>query len=200
MLSLLITRIFAWLVLWARSAAAKDVEILILRHEVAVLRRQIITPRPGWPDRALLAALARLLPRVLRCHRIVSPRILLAWHQRLVRKKWTHPPSPTSTVSCEQINLLIPRTAFCLRPLRHPLSGLVQAGLLSQTLEQLPPHHVPGLAHGEVENPTPCTVTGATKTATSSAAGCTSGTVRACSPHAAAAPSPPSPKAAPSAL
>jgi putative transposase len=72
MLYLLITRIFAWLVLLARSSAAKDVEILILRHEVAVLRRQIITPRPGWPDRALLAALARLLPRVLRCHRIVS--------------------------------------------------------------------------------------------------------------------------------
>jgi len=57
MLYLLITRIFAWLVLLVRSSAAKDVEILILRHEVAVLRRQIITPRPGWPDRALLAAL-----------------------------------------------------------------------------------------------------------------------------------------------
>jgi putative transposase len=78
MLYLLITRIFAWLVLLARSSAAKDVEILILRHEVAVLRRQIITPRPGRSDRALLAALARLLPRVLRCHRIVSPRTLLA--------------------------------------------------------------------------------------------------------------------------
>jgi len=72
MLYLLITRIFAWLVLLARSSAAKDVEILILRHEVAVLCRQITTPRPCWPDRALLAALARLLPRVLCCHRIVS--------------------------------------------------------------------------------------------------------------------------------
>jgi hypothetical protein len=77
MLYLTATRIFAWLVLLARSSAAKDVEILILRHEVAVLRRQITTPRPGWPDRALLAALARLLPRELRCHRIVSPRTLL---------------------------------------------------------------------------------------------------------------------------
>jgi putative transposase len=55
MLYLLITRIFAWLVLLARSSAAKDTEILILRHEVAVLRRQITTPRPDWPDRALLA-------------------------------------------------------------------------------------------------------------------------------------------------
>jgi putative transposase len=91
MLYLLATRVFAWLVLLARSSAAKDVEILILRHEVAVLRRQITTPRPGWPDRAVLAALARLLPRVLRCHRIVSPRTLLAWHQRFVRRKWTQP-------------------------------------------------------------------------------------------------------------
>src|ERR687893_2497604 len=73
MLYLIAARIFGWLVLLARSSAAKDVEILILRHEVAVLRRQIATPRPGWPDRALLAALARLLPPVLRCHRIVSP-------------------------------------------------------------------------------------------------------------------------------
>jgi hypothetical protein len=94
MLYLTATRIFAWLVLLARSSAAKDVEILILRHEVAVLRRQITTPRPGWPDRALLAALARLLPRELRCHRIVSPRTLLAWHQRFVKRKWTQSPSP----------------------------------------------------------------------------------------------------------
>jgi putative transposase len=95
MLYLTATRVFAWLVLLARTSAAKDIEILILRHEVAVLRRQITTPRPGWPDRALLAALARLLPRTLRCHRIVSPpRTLLAWHQRFVKRKWTQPPSP----------------------------------------------------------------------------------------------------------
>ena len=66
MLYLIATRIFAWLVLLARSSATKDVEILILRHEVAVLRRQITTPRPGWPDRALLACTApKLVPRVV---------------------------------------------------------------------------------------------------------------------------------------
>ena len=60
-----ILKVFAWLALFARSSAAKDAEILILRHELAVLRRQVSTPRPTWSDRALLAALCRLLPREL---------------------------------------------------------------------------------------------------------------------------------------
>ncbi|MFD8007497.1 integrase [Streptomyces mirabilis] len=80
MLYLIATRIFAWLVLLSRSSAAKEVEILILRHEVAILRRQVAASKPSWPDRALLTAFARLLPRALRQHRIVSPRTLLAWH------------------------------------------------------------------------------------------------------------------------
>jgi putative transposase len=109
MLYLVASHVFAWLVLLARSPAAKDVEILILRHEVAVLRRQITTPRPGWPDRALLAALARLLPRVLRCHRIVSPRTLLAWHQRLIRRRWPQPPSPGRPPVTEDLRVLITR-------------------------------------------------------------------------------------------
>ena len=82
---LAVLRVFGWLALLARSDRAKDAEILILRYQVAVLQRQVKPPRLSWADRAVLAALARLLPsshlRQLRL--IISPRTLRRWHADL---------------------------------------------------------------------------------------------------------------------
>jgi hypothetical protein len=63
----------------------------MLRHEVAVLRRQVARPKPDWADRAVIAALARLLPKHLRLYRIVTPGILLTWHRRLIKNKMDLP-------------------------------------------------------------------------------------------------------------
>jgi len=85
-------RLTGWVALLARSSASKDAGLLVLRHEVLVLRRQYPRPKLDWADRAMLAALARLLPRPLRMSRLVTPGTLLRWHWRLVPWRWTYPP------------------------------------------------------------------------------------------------------------
>src|ERR1700749_3624940 len=87
----MLVRVLGWLALLARTDATKDIEILTLRHEVAVLRRTNPHPKMSWLDRAVLSALGRLLPAPLRQLRLVSPRTLLRWHAELVARRWTYP-------------------------------------------------------------------------------------------------------------
>ena len=108
---LLMIRVFDWLALLARSDISKDVENVVPRHEVAVLRRQVARPKPGWADRAMIAALTRLLPRHLRLHRFVAPATLLAWHRRLIKKKWTYPNAAGRPPVPEEIRELVRRLA-----------------------------------------------------------------------------------------
>jgi putative transposase len=108
---LFLVRVSAWLALLARSDTSKDVEILVLRHEVAGLRRQVGRPKPDWADRAVIAALARLLPRHLRLHRIVTPATLLAWHRRLIKNKWTYPNATGRPPIPDEIRELVQRLA-----------------------------------------------------------------------------------------
>jgi hypothetical protein len=84
-----LSKFLGWMVLRTRSDATKDIEILVLRHQLAVLRRRTPRPRMGWTDRALIAALTRLLPTPRRLGLLVSPATILRWHRQLVARHWT---------------------------------------------------------------------------------------------------------------
>jgi hypothetical protein len=100
-------RVFGWLGLLARSFAAKDVEILVLCHEVMVLRRQVGRPVASWPDRAVLSALTRVL--LVSCGATGSspPGTLLAWHRRLLVRKWTYPQRTGRPPISDEIRALV---------------------------------------------------------------------------------------------
>jgi hypothetical protein len=96
LLYLIFQQVLGLLLLLSRTSATKDVELLVLRHEVAVLRRTNPRPRLEWADRAVFAALVRRLPRALRCHRLITPDTILRWHRRLAR---TSGPTRTGPVA-----------------------------------------------------------------------------------------------------
>jgi hypothetical protein len=122
--------VLSWLALLARSDTAKDVEILVLRHEVAVLRRGNPRPTLSRVDRAFLSALNRLLPTQLRRLRLVSPRTLLRWHAHLVARRWTFPRGqPGRPPTPQPIRALVLRMArenptWGYRRIRGELVGL----------------------------------------------------------------------------
>ena len=114
-LYLMFVRLAGWIVLLARSTASKDAELLVLRQEVAVLRRQHPKPRLNWADRAVLAALTRLLPWRLRICRVVTPDTLLRWHRDLLarrhaaRSRPKRPGRPRTVRSIRQLVLRLAR-------------------------------------------------------------------------------------------
>jgi putative transposase len=90
---LVFSKLLSWMMLRTRSDTAKEIEILVLRHQLAVLQRRSPRPRISWPDRAFIAALTRLLPTRRRLGFLVTPATILRWHQRLVSRHWTTQPA-----------------------------------------------------------------------------------------------------------
>jgi hypothetical protein len=116
LLYLIFQQVLGLVLLMGRTSSTKDVELLVLRHEVAVLRRTNPRPRLDWADRAVFAALVRRLPRAHRGHRLVTPGTVLHWHRRLVRRRWTYRCRPRRSWP-----------ATCSTSTRSPCSGSTQA-------------------------------------------------------------------------
>jgi hypothetical protein len=109
LLYMIFLQLVGLLVLLGRFSASKNVELLVLRHEVAVLRRANPKPRLEWADRAVFAGLVWRLPLTLRRHRLVTPGTILRWHRRLIATKWTYPHRTGRPPLDETVALLIER-------------------------------------------------------------------------------------------
>jgi hypothetical protein len=127
---LIFIKLLGAIALLLRSDVSKDAEILVLRHQLAVLRRQVARPRPSWADRALICALTRLLPKTRRAGLIVTPGTLLRWHADLVKRRWTYKRTtpgrpPTQPTTCTLVlRLAAENPAWGYRRIAGELAGL----------------------------------------------------------------------------
>lgn len=130
LLYFILLRILAWIALLARSEASKDAEILVLRHQLLVLRRQVRAPKPSWADRAIISALVRRIPHTRRLFVIVTPRTLLRWHADLVKRHWTYPqrergrPPTRPAIRALVLRLAAENPAWGYRRIAGELAGL----------------------------------------------------------------------------
>jgi putative transposase len=109
---LLLRQVLQMLTQLARDDGAKDIELLVLRHQVAALRRQVHRPDLEPADRVVLAALSRLLPRARWPVFFVTPATLLRWHRQLIARHWTYPHArPGRPPVARQIRDLVLRLA-----------------------------------------------------------------------------------------
>jgi putative transposase len=109
-------KLLSWIVLHARSDTTNEIEILVLRHQLAVLQRRTSRPRISWNDRAMITALARLLPARRRRGFLVTPATILRWHRHLVRRRCTTPPVRAGRPA-------IPGGVRALTPVIHRAAG-----------------------------------------------------------------------------
>jgi putative transposase len=126
----MLVKLLSWIVLHARSDTPKEIEILVLRHQLAVLQRGTPHPRISWSDRAVIAALARLLPARRRHGFLVTPATILRWHRQLIRRRWTTPgsqpgrPAIPAGVRAMTVRLATQNPSWGYRRVHGELAGL----------------------------------------------------------------------------
>ena len=123
-------KLLSWMVLCVRSDTANEIEILVLRHQLAMLQRRAPPPRLNWSDRAVIAALARLLPARHRIGFLVTPATILPWHRQLIRRRWTTRsvragrPAIPADVRAPIVRLAVENPRWGYRRIHGELAGL----------------------------------------------------------------------------